>query len=408
MSAIVLGIAALVSIQNFGKILEETISGQSRELMGADYLIDSDHPATPRVAQIIDSLGGEQSKEVNFVSMALFPGKEGSKLIRVRAMEGEYPFYGALRTQPAKAAEVYQQEISALADATLMVQFGLQAGDSIKIGNRVFPIGGSLIEAPGNTAVSTSVAPAVWIPYSALEETGLVQTGSRLRYNYYFRAAPETDLEVLYTEIDPVLDDEGADLDLHTDTSQRLGRRFENVGKFLKLVAFIALLLGCLGIASSVHIYMKEKRTSIAILKCLGASRKQTLFIFLIQIAGIGLLGGILGAGLGLLLQQVFPQFVQDFLPVQLDWATHWGPVFLGVGLGVLMAVLFGLLPLLNSYFISPLSVLRISEGETEGSKRLTALVFSLIALGIWGAAPTCWRVESGPSGLWGALRSLS
>ncbi len=180
MSAIVLGIAALVSIQNFGKTLEETISGQSRELMGADFLIDSDHPATPRVVEIIDSLGGEQSKEVSFVSMALFPGKQGSKLIRVRAMEGAYPFYGALSTQPAKAAEVYQQEISALVDATLMVQFGLRAGDSIKIGNTVFPIGGSLIEAPGNTVVSTSVAPAVWIPYSALEQTGLVQTGSRL------------------------------------------------------------------------------------------------------------------------------------------------------------------------------------------------------------------------------------
>ena len=35
MSAIVLGIAALVSIQNFGRTLEETISGQSRELMGS-------------------------------------------------------------------------------------------------------------------------------------------------------------------------------------------------------------------------------------------------------------------------------------------------------------------------------------------------------------------------------------
>ena len=387
MSAIVLGIAALVSIQNFGRTLEDTISGQSRELMGADYLIDSDHPANERVQGIIDSLGGVQSSEVNFVSMALFPGKEGSKLIRVRAMDGAYPFYGDLTTRPSDASERYQLEALALVDATLMVQFNLEPGDSIKIGNRVFPIGGSLLEAPGNTVVSTSVAPAVWIPFNTLDQTGLIQTGSRLRYNYYFKAEPGTDLEALYSAVDPVLDDEGADLDLHTDTSQRLGRRFDNVGRFLKLVAFIALLLGCLGIASSVHIYMKEKRASIAILKCLGASRRQTMGIFLIQIAGIGLMGGVLGAGLGLVLQQVFPQFVQDFLPVELAWETHWGPVFLGIGIGVLMAVLFGLLPLLNSGFISPLAVLRISEGETSGSKRLSAFVFALIAIGIWGAA---------------------
>lgn len=387
MSAIVLGIAALVSIQNFGRTLEETISGQSRELMGSDYLIDSDHPANERVQGIIDSLGGTQSREISFVSMALFPAREGSKLIRVRAMEGGYPFYGHLRTQPESAASDYQTTGAALVDATMMLQFGLEAGDSIKIGQKVFRIGGRLLEAPGNTVVSTSVAPAVWIPYHTLDATGLVQTGSRLEYNYYFKAPPGTDLEVLYDRLDPVLDAEDADMDLHTDTSQRLGRRFENVGRFLKLVAFIALLLGCLGIASSVHIYMKEKRAFIAVLKCMGATRKQAFLIFLIQIAGIGLLGGILGSSLGLVLQQIFPRLVQDFLPVELEWATHWGPVFLGIGLGLLMAVLFGLLPLMSTWFISPLSVLRIGQQDSPRSRRLTAGVLALIFSGIWGVA---------------------
>ncbi|MFZ9002949.1 MAG: ABC transporter permease [Robiginitalea sp.] len=387
MSAIVLGIAALVSIQNFGRTLEETISGQSRELMGSDYLIDSDHPANERVQGIIDSLGGTQSREVSFVSMALFPAREGSKLIRVRAMEGGYPFYGHLRTQPESAASDYQTTGAALVDATMMLQFGLEAGDSIKIGQKVFRIGGRLLEAPGNTVVSTSVAPAVWIPYHTLDATGLVQTGSRLEYNYYFKAPPGTDLEVLYDRLDPVLDAEDADMDLHTDTSQRLGRRFENVGRFLKLVAFIALLLGCLGIASSVHIYMKEKRAFIAVLKCMGATRKQAFLIFLIQIGGIGLLGGILGSSLGLVLQQIFPRLVQDFLPVELEWATHWGPVFLGIGLGLLMAVLFGLLPLMSTWFISPLSVLRIGQQDSPRSRRLTAGVLALIFSGIWGVA---------------------
>ena len=387
MSAIVLGIAALVSIQNFGRTLEETISGQSRELMGSDYLIDSDHPANERVQGIIDSLGGTQSREISFVSMALFPAREGSKLIRVRAMEGGYPFYGHLRTQPESAASDYQTTGAALVDATMMLQFGLEAGDSIKIGQKVFRIGGRLLEAPGNTVVSTSVAPAVWIPYHTLDATGLVQTGSRLEYNYYFKAPPGTDLEVLYDRLDPVLDAEDADMDLHTDTSQRLGRRFENVGRFLKLVAFIALLLGCLGIASSVHIYMKEKRAFIAVLKCMGATRKQAFLIFLIQIGGIGLLGGILGSSLGLVLQQIFPRLVQDFLPVDLEWATHWGPVFLGIGRGLLMAVLFGLLPLMSTWFISPLSVLRIGQQDSPRSRRLTAGVLALIFSGIWGVA---------------------
>jgi putative ABC transport system permease protein len=387
MSSIVLGIGALVSIQNFGKTLEDTISGQSRELMGADYLIDGDRPANDVVQHLMDSLGGAASREVSFLSMALFPGKEGSKLIRVRALEGEYPLYGELVSRPPAAAASYQEAGAALLDATLMVQFGLQAGDSIKIGNKVFPIGGSLLEAPGNTVVSTSVAPAVWIPLRELEATGLVQTGSRLEYAYYFRAQEGQDLERLYDQLDPLLDAEEADLDLHTDTSQRLGRRFDNVGRFLKLVAFIALLLGCLGIASSVHLYMKEKRAFIAVLKCLGASRGQTFLIFLIQVSAIGLAGGILGSVLGLLLQEVFSGVAADFLPVELAWAMHWGPVLTGMGLGVVMAVLFGLLPLLSSWLVSPLSVLRIGQPDPALSRWLTGAVLLVVAAGIWGVA---------------------
>ncbi len=100
------------------------------------------------------------------------------------------------------------------------------------------------------------------------------------------------DLELLDEKIDPILDDENADLDTHTSTSARLGRRYDNVSRFLNLAAFIALLLGCVGIASSVHIYIKEKLKNVAVLKCLGASRKQTFLIYLIQIVGIGLIGG--------------------------------------------------------------------------------------------------------------------
>ncbi len=384
MSSIVLGIAALVAIQNFGLTLESTLAGQSRELMGADFLVDMETEPDSVLLDSISQIPGVRRREVNFVSMLSFPDRSGSRLVRIRGMEAGYPFYGALETEPATAASSYHQQKAALVDATVMTQYKLKPGDSVNIGSITIPIGGSIVSAPGNTAVTTRVAPAIWIPFDLVPETGLIQTGSRVEYNYYFQVAEGTDLVAIYDEWDPVMDRNDADLDLHTDTSQRLGRRFQNVGRFLKLVAFVALILGCLGIASSVHIYMKEKRSSVAVLKCLGASRKQTFFIFLIQIAAIGLSGGILGTVLGLGLQQVFPLVVQEFLPVDLAWATHWGPVLLGILLGMVMAVLFGLLPLLITWFVSPLSVLRIDEKSPPVSKRLTALILILVVLVIW------------------------
>ncbi|MGB5819901.1 MAG: FtsX-like permease family protein [Saonia sp.] len=384
MASIILGIAAVVSIQSFSENLEQNITLQSKALMGADFIIDSRQLPNERVRAIIDSLGGADAMEVNFASMAAFPKSGGTKLVRVRGVEGGYPLYGTLETRPPSAANIYQKEGGALVDATVMLQYGLQAGDSIKIGNALLPISGILDAAPGSTGISTSVAPTVMLPYRFIAETGLLQTGSRLEYQYFFVAAPDQDLELLDKNLDPILDAENADLDTHTVDSQRMGRSYGNVSKFLNLVAFVALLLGCVGIASSVHIYIKEKLRVVAVLKCLGATRKQTFLIYLIQIAGMGFLGGLIGTIIGLMLQQFFPIILQGFLPFDVEISLAPQPVVMGLLLGVIMSVLFALLPLMGTWYVSPLEVLRVQEGSPVKSRTARALIFAGILLFIF------------------------
>ncbi|WP_297797028.1 FtsX-like permease family protein [uncultured Eudoraea sp.] len=375
MASIILGITALVSIQSFSDNLQENIRLQSKFLMGADFIIDSRQLPNERVQGIMDSLGGAEGMEVNFVSMASFPESNDSKFVRVRGVEGSFPLYGELETEPQKAATTYITKNGALVDATVMLQFDLEVGDVIKIGDTTLPITGILKSAPGNSGLASSVAPAVIVPYQIIDQTGLIQVGSRLDYNYYFRAPEGMDLDILDKELDPILDAEGADLDTHTSGSRQLGNSYGNVGKFLNLVAFIALLLGCVGIASSVQIYIKEKLRSVAVLKCLGASRKQTFLIYLIQIAGMGLLGGLIGTLAGVLLQLTFPSLLQEFLPFEIQLSLAPQPIVMGLLLGVLMSVLFALLPLMNTWYVSPLQVLRIQEAPEKRPKKARALV---------------------------------
>ncbi|APA65273.1 ABC transporter permease [Maribacter sp. 1_2014MBL_MicDiv] len=393
MASIILGIAAVVSIQSFSNNLKNNIGLQSKALMGADFLIDSNQPANERVMELMDSLGGYKAREVKFASMAAFPKSLSTKLVQVRAIEGNYPFYGELETEPKTSAFDYQDKGGALVDATVMLQFDLKPGDSVKLGTTTFPILGALITAPGSTGIGTTAAPPIVVPFRFMEESGLLQRGSRLGYNYYFED-DKADLELLNDKVDPLLDAENADMDTHTDTSERLGRRYENVGRFLNLVAFIALLLGCVGIASSVHIYIKEKLKAVAVLKCLGATRKQTFLIFLLQIAGMGLLGGIIGTAIGLLLQQTFPLILQEFLPFTVEISTSYPAIFVGLLLGVSMSVLFALSPLVHTWFVSPLQVLRVQEDTGKKSRPyqiwvvvaivLFVLLFALWLLGRW------------------------
>ena len=378
MSSLVLGIAAVVAIQLFSTNLKANLRLQSKALMGADYIIDSYEIPTDRAQEIIDSLKPNAS-EVTFVSMAAFPENSGTKLVKVRGMEGDFPFYGSMDTQPVAAARNYQKEKSALVDATLMLQYNIKAGDSIKIGELTLPIAGALTNIPGATTVSTSVAPSVIIPKDLIEQTQLLQFGSRKEYQYFFKAADTLNLDRLEDELEPQLDLVDADLDTHTSTSRRLGRRYDNISKFLNLVAFIALILGCIGIVSSIQIYIKEKLASTAVLKCLGTSSLQSFLIYLIQVAAIGFMGGLLGTIIGVGLQSVIPYFLEDFLPFAVQISIDPISLIVGILLGILMSVLFAVLPLLSTWFVSPLRVLRVDDGNLAAPKTVQIAIYFVV-----------------------------
>lgn len=372
--SITLGVAAVVSVHSFSGILKENIATQSKALLGADYVIESDKPVNDKVIGIMDSLGGADGREINFLSMAAFPGNNGTKLMEVRGVEGGFPFYGELGTTPVSAANDFRNG-GALVDATTMLQLNLKVGDSIKLGTVTFPITGELETVPGSTSVFGAIAPPVLIPFGYIEKTGLVQTGSRIEYKYYFKAGEDQDMALLDEKVDPVLDAEGADLDTHVSEARRLGRRYENFGRFLNLVGFVALLLGCIGIASGMGIYVQMKIKSIAVLKCLGASKRQSYLIFFVQIACMGILGGILGTAIGYLLQQLFPVLLGDLLPVDVEVALSLQSALLGLLLGVAMSILFALYPLMKTLYVSPLEALRVVEQAKSRSKLATMAV---------------------------------
>ena len=382
MSSIVLGIAALVAINSFGDNMQSDIEGEAKKLLGADLVVESRFPFSEEVLQRLDSLAERQSEEVSFASMVLFPKNDGSRLVQVRALEGDFPYYGAIETTPAPAGATFQQQQTALADNTLMLQFDGAVGDSIKVGNVTFPISGSISKVPGQPGIAATVAPPVYIPLSSLEASGLLQKGSRVNYKRYVKFADGTDVEALVErEIKPLLEQEDVRFDTVEERKQEIGDNYSNLTGFLNLVAFVALLLGCLGVASAVHIYIKEKMISVAILRCLGGQGRQGFTIFLIQIVVMGLVGSVLGALLGTLVQFVLPQVFADFLPVEVSVAISWLSIVQGVLIGVAISVLFALLPLIAVRNISPLRTIRASYEETESPDRWRYVIGGLIVL---------------------------
>jgi putative ABC transport system permease protein len=378
-SSIILGIAALVAVYSFRDNLTRDIDEQAKILAGADLTLESRKPVDQKM---IDSMGVDQSAERNFASMLYFVKTEASRLVQVRALQGNYPYYGNIETTPAQAGKDFKTGRNALVDKTLMLQFNANVGDSIKVGALNFKIEGILDKAPNQTGIAASVAPIVYIPLQYLEQTGLTKIGSRIQYKYYIKYSEDTNVDQLVENLKPKFEKENLDYETVSSKKENTGRSFKDVNRFLALAGFIALLLGCIGVGSAIHVYIGEKLSAIATLRCLGLKAKHAFYIYLIQIFFIGLIGAIAGSALGSLIQFALPTVLKDFLPVEISMNVSWTAISQGVALGLIISVLFALPSLLSVRKISPLNAIRSSvESEVKTQDPYKWLVYLGILL---------------------------
>jgi putative ABC transport system permease protein len=381
-SSIVLGIAALVAVYSFRDNLEKDIEKQAKSLAGADLILDSRKPADKDIQLLLDTLGDERSEERSFASMVYFVKNQGSRLVQIKSLAGNYPYYGEIETTPAAAGKSFQIGKKALVDQTLMLQYDAKVGDSILIGAVHFEIAGALEKAPGQTGISSSVAPVVYIPMKYLEATGLTKIGSRIQYKYYYKFNKPTQVDAVVKQIEPKLEKTGFDIETIASTKENTGRSFGDLSRFLALSGFIALLLGCIGVGSAIHVYINEKLGTIATLRCLGVKAKEAFLIFLVQIFFLGLIGSILGTALGTAIQFILPAVLKDFLPVEISVQLSWSAIAQGISLGLIISILFALPSLLGVRKISPLNALRASyESPSKSFDPLKAFVYVLIIL---------------------------
>ncbi|HEX9880842.1 MAG TPA: FtsX-like permease family protein, partial [Candidatus Binatia bacterium] len=379
------GVAVLVAITSFSKNLEQTMDRQSRVLLGADLAIRSRQPFADETVALLASLGGEQARQVSFASMVYFPESGATRLATVRALEGGFPFYGRLETEPENAAGTFRSGANAIVDDGLMLQFDVQVGNAIKVGAETFRIAGRLKKIPGETLAIGLVQPRVYIPMASLQETGLIRKGSIVTYHAFFKFDEGRDVRQLVKEIAPDLVRLGLRADTVERRKERLGGIMENLSRFLNLVGFLALLLGGVGVASAVHVYTKQKMATVAILRCVGARSAQTLAIYLLQAMITGLVGTTLGLLGGLVLQRWLPGILGDFLPMEIVIAPSASSVLLGLLVGMVTAVLFALLPLVSLKHVSPLLALRASFEDVipVPVRRAQAILYLLIGVGI-------------------------
>jgi putative ABC transport system permease protein len=134
-------------------------------------------------------------------------------------------------------------------------------------------------------------------------------------------------------------------------------------------------------VASAIRAYVAEKRDTAAILRCLGATGRQVLAIYVLEAAGLGLLGAALGTVLGVGAQFALPLVMRGFIPVDVQVRLEPRAIVAGLSIGVWIAVLFALRPLLALRHVSPLEAIRSGSSTSPRLWRDIPHLLATVAL---------------------------
>jgi putative ABC transport system permease protein len=381
--SIVAGITALVAIHSLKASLQDGIETQAKSLLGSDLHISSRKPFSDDAVATITKLSRRVGREVGFSSMLYFAGSDSARLVQLRGLEGEFPFYGKVETSPTDAWARLQREPGVVLEPALLDQFSAKVGDKVKLGSLELPILGTITKAAPRSNRFSGFAPEAYMRLADVAATGLLNTNSFAFHHLHLQLdGPNAEREIRRQ-----FNDSSWRFETPDKRRENLGDALDNAQQFLGIVALVALVLGAIGVAGAIHAHVSRRVTTVAILRCLGCPGDMAFSIYLAQAAALGLLGAALGAVIGAALHLIIIASFRDSLPIEIAAHPMWLVILQTTAAGFAVCCGFALLPLLRVREISPGVALR--EGATSGRARgvwpvyllLTALLVALAVL---------------------------
>jgi len=366
---IALGVAAVAAIGSLSASFDEALARQGRLLIGGDLSFELIHrQADSAERAALESLG-EVSESASFRAMAR--SAEGkSALVEVKAVDNAYPLYGDVSiTRAERPGPVWRDPDVVLVERTLLDRLNLDIGSKIAIGDATVTIGGILGEQPDRLADRLAYGPKLLMFRDTLAHTGLVQPGSLIRWTYRVKLpeARSADKEFLVetrNNVEKQFPQSGFAIHDWTDPAPSLRRDADRFTQFISFVGLTALLLGGIGVGNAIRSYMAKKREVIATFKCLGATSRLVLLVYLIQALLLATVGIAIGLLIGALIPALLAALYADALPITLAVEPHPMPLIAAALAGLLTMVLFVLWPLGRAASVSPAVLMRAHLSE--------------------------------------------
>lgn len=393
--SLAVGVAAVVGVRSLVGSVRGALVGESRGLLAADLLIQTNRELDAALRSELDAaLAGApvrtrtHSVVTGTLARPADPARVAVRLVELRGVEPEFPLYGQIELadgQPYTPALLRDHGVVVAPE--LLAQLELRVGDQLLLGQQAFTIRAVALREPGRQPSAFSLGPRALVALEDLRSSGLLTFGSRARHQLLMRM-DERAVEPLATRLRHQFAARYVSVRTFRGATGEIDEGLRRTEGYLGLVGFAVLVLGGIGVASVVRVFVDERLKSLAVLKCLGASGAQVLTIDLLQVLALALAGAVSGVGLAaLVLRALPPDFVQA-LGAQSFGLTREAALQ-GLALGFLVALIFALPPLMDARRVKPLLLLREEHAtvrhRTWRSLALGVLVgLALVALAAW------------------------
>ncbi|AGW12448.1 ABC transporter permease [Megalodesulfovibrio gigas] len=387
LACLALGVGAVATVGVVSASVDATLQRDARILFGGDLGISQTH--LPIAANATEFLR-QEGEVTTFVAMRTMlrpetgqPGQPAggrrSLLVELKAVEPSYPLVGEVEMEgggsladalaaTAGVPGMVKDGVPGMAvERSVLQRLKLQVGDTVRLGRSVLRIGGVIRKEPDRPAGFLGLGPRVMLAAQDLPATGLVQPGSVVTHTTLVRLDDPARRSPVREGLQRDFAEPGWRLRTLDDASPGLSRFFDNFANYLTLVGLASLLVGGIGVANGVQGYLARKDTTIATLKCLGASRRLVTTTYLLQITALALLGSGLGSGLGVGAAAAVIPALSDALGIEVTLSVQPLSLCTAMAYGLLTSLAFGLWPLSAAGSISPA---RLFRGYADAAPR--------------------------------------
>ncbi|MEL6707401.1 MAG: FtsX-like permease family protein [Pseudomonadota bacterium] len=384
---IFLGTAALAAIGTLTASIERELKSSGQTILGGDLeveiwqrsLNDDEYAAVEALGTVS---GGTRLQAMAISDADTGATGEGSAApIELKAVDDLWPLYGVLTLADGREVAAPTGD-NAWVSQGAIDRLGIAVGERFRIGTVTLTAAGVIDDEPDRLSEGFQLGPTVIVAEDVPGRAGLLAPGAlyQSKYRVAFDDTGMTPRDEA-DELEEAFPNSGFDFRTRDRASPGADRFVAQMSDFLTLVGLAALVIAGIGIAGGVSSYLDQRRQSIATLKVLGASSRDIVRIYALQIAAAAIVGSVAGLATGVLVTPIFGAALDGLLPVEGGFVIEPAPLLLAGAYGLLVAFAFAAAPLLRARSFPAMALMR--SRVTPLSKDRRALIATGLGLAL-------------------------